>query len=142
VFDYHAYIVAHEVPYIPEPTHDPEPDEPAPEWVSLGEYTLTAYCLCVKCCGIWSAEHPSRAGTDYVHRTASGTVAEVGRTVGVNPNVIPYGTVIWIDGHGEFTAEDSGAIPRRSRVIDIYLGCHQTALDFGRQSAEVWAKKE
>lgn len=40
------------------------PSEPEPE--SLGEFVLTAYCTCVKCCGEWSAEHPSRIGTGYV----------------------------------------------------------------------------
>lgn len=54
----------------PEPIT--ETAAPEPELIELGEFKTTAYCTCVKCCGIWSAEHPSRVGTDYVQRTKSG----------------------------------------------------------------------
>ena len=103
--------------------------EPAAEWISLGEYTLLAYCPCNKCTGTYTT-------------TASGTIPMAGRTVAVNPNVIPYGSVVYIDGHGEYVAEDTGAVPRRSRVIDIFMECHETALEFGRKQAEVWVRAE
>ena len=109
------------------------------EWVSLGEYTLTAYCPCARCCGIWSAQHPSRRGTNFVQRSASGTIHKEGRTIAVNPAVIPYGSEVKINGH-IYIAEDTGGVPRRSKVIDIFFDCHQDALNFGRQSAEVWVK--
>ena len=56
------------VPDEPEPSpvrvEAPEPitetAAPEPELIELGEFKTTAYCTCVKCCGIWSAEHPSR----------------------------------------------------------------------------------
>ena len=109
------------------------------EWVSVGEYTLLAYCPCKLCCGIWSAEHPSRIGTDYVQRTASGTIPEAGRTIAVNPAVMPYGTEVMIDGH-VYIAEDTGGAARRARIIDIFMECHQSALEFGRQRAEIFIK--
>jgi len=109
------------------------------EWVSLGEYTLLAYCPCKLCCGIWSAEHPSRRGTDFVQRTASGTIPEAGRTIAVNPAVMPYGTEVMIDGH-VYIAEDTGGAARRARIIDIFMECHQSALEFGRQRAEIFIK--
>ena len=108
-------------------------------WVSLGYYTLLAYCPCVICCGIWSAEHPSRIGTDFVQLTASGTIPTAGRTIAVNPLIIPYGTQVKIDGH-VYIAEDTGTVPRRSRVIDIFHDCHDEAIQFGRQRAEVFVK--
>jgi len=109
------------------------------EWINLGYHTLLAYCPCVQCCGIWSAEHPSRIGTDFVQRTASGTIPTAGRTIAVNPAVIPYGTYVKINGH-IYIAEDTGAAVRRARIIDIFHDCHQEALEFGRQRAEVWIK--
>lgn len=110
------------------------------KWVSLGEYTLVAYCPCVLCCGIWSVEHPSRRDTGFVQRTASGTIPEAERTIAVNPAVIPFGTKVLINGH-VYIAEDTGAAPRRGRLIDIFKNCHYEALRFGRQSAEIWIKK-
>lgn len=87
----------------PEPIT--ETSAPEPELIELGEFKTTAYCTCVKCCGIWSAEHPSRVGTDYVQRTKSGTIPTADRTVSVDPDVIPLGTVLIIDGC-EYIAED------------------------------------
>ena len=36
----------------------PEPEESAPEKVCLGEYRITAYCACEKCCGEWAKNRP------------------------------------------------------------------------------------
>lgn len=110
--------------------------EPEPE--SLGEFVLTAYCPCVHCCGEWSAEHPSRIGTDYIQKTASGTIPTAGRTIGVDPSVIPFGTTVIINGH-EYVAEDRGGAIKGNK-IDIFFSDHAEALDFGRQTAEVFIK--
>lgn len=112
--------------------------EPVVEYKSLGEFTLTAYCPCVQCCGEWSADHPSRIGTDYVQKTASGTIPAQGRTIGVDTSVIPFGTVVLINGH-EYVAEDHGGAINGNR-IDIYFDSHDEALQFGRQTAEVYIK--
>lgn len=109
---------------------------PEPEIESLGEFVLTAYCPCVKCCGEWSAEHPSRVGTDYIQKTASGTIPTAGRTIGVDPSVIPFGTTVIIFGH-EYVAEDRGGAIKGNR-IDIFFDDHDEALEFGRQTAEVF----
>ena len=54
----------------PSPVDDTpqEPaEQPAEDYSSLdrleliGTFTATAYCPCVKCCGIWSEDHPSRS---------------------------------------------------------------------------------
>ena len=79
----------------PEPRVEmPEDSLPAEEYaycndVCLGLFELTAYCPCSACCG----------KNDGI--TATGTVATEGRTVAVDPTVIPYGTsieVIYADG--------------------------------------------
>ena len=108
--------------------------------VGLGEYTLTAYCPCVKCCGVWSKSHASRKGSGYVQKTASGTIPKAGRTVGVDPNIIPYGTEIYIDGHGWYVAEDTGSAIKNKKNIDIYMTTHSKARAFGKQKAEIFTK--
>lgn len=115
----------------------PEPT-PVIEYESLGEFTLTAYCPCVKCCGEWSAEHPSRIGTDYIQKTASGTIPTAGRTIGVDTSVIPFGTIVVINEH-EYVAEDRGGAINGNKV-DIYFESHEEALEFGRQMAEIFIK--
>lgn len=87
----------------------------------LGTYELTAYCACMSCCG----------KTDGI--TASGTQATAGRTVGCNS--LPLGTVISINGH-QYVVEDRGGMS--DNVIDIFFDSHEEALNFGRQSAEVY----
>lgn len=114
--------------------------ETEPEPILLGAFKTTAYCTCVKCCGIWSQEHPSRVGTDYVQRTKSGTIPTEGRTVAVDPDVIPFGTVLIIDGR-EYIAEDSGAAVKGS-VVDIYFASHEAAVNYGVQTKTIYIKGE
>src|SRR5262249_14731868 len=53
--------------------------------------------------------------------TATGTLARAGRTVAVDPKVIPLGSRIFIEGLGERIAEDVGGAVR-GKHIDVYLG--------------------
>lgn len=124
-------------PEVSEPAVE-EPETPAP--IELGEFKTTAYCTCVKCCGIWSQDHPSRAGTDYVQKTASGTIPTAGRTVAVDTDVIPFGTVLIIDGH-EYVAEDTGSAVN-GNVIDIYFDSHESACEYGVQYKTIYIKGE
>ena len=114
------------------------PEMPEPEYISLGEFILTAYCSCVKCCGVWSMEHPSRIGTDYVQTTASGTIPNTNKTIGVDPKIISLGSTVIIGGH-EYTAEDKGGNIKGNR-IDIFFNTHLEAIEFGRQTAEIYIK--
>ena len=94
-------------------------------WKSLGEYILTAYCPCEKCCGQWANGI-----------TSTGTIAKAGRTIAVDPKVIPYGSQVKI-GDTVYTAEDCGGAIK-GNDIDIYFDSHQLALEFGRQKQEVY----
>ena len=96
---------------------------------------VTAYCSCVKCCGVWSKDHPSRQGTDYEQHTTSGTIPVAGRTVAVDPDIIPLGSKILIDGH-EYIAEDTGSGVKGNH-IDIYFDSHEEALEWGVRTLEV-----
>ena len=52
--------------------------------------------------------------------TYTGTMATEGRTIAVDPNVIPLGTRVYIDGYGERIAEDIGGAIKGNK-IDIYV---------------------
>ena len=86
-------------------------------------FTITYYCPCEQCCG----------KSDKI--TASGTIATEGRTIAVDPNVIPLGTTVTIGGH-DYIAEDiGGAI--KGLHIDIFVNDHNRALKLGKHEAEV-----
>ena len=100
-----------------------------PELVGLGIYTITAYCPCERCCG--------KSPDDPLYGvTATGAVATEGRTIAVDPEVIPYGTVVYIDGQA-YTAEDCGGGIRGSQ-IDLFFNSHEAAREWGVQEREVW----
>lgn len=67
---------------MPEPTIETEPEEIEPVLEELGEFRLTAYCACRKCCG----KNPGDFGYGV---TASGAVVEAGRTIAVDSSVMP-----------------------------------------------------
>lgn len=117
------------------PPTEPEPDE---TWESLGTYTLTAYCPCEQCCGIYGANRPTDENGDPIVYTSIGAVARAGTTIAVDPSIIPYGSEVKINGH-VYIAQDTGGAMRGNRV-DIYFTDHQEALNFGRQTAEVFLK--
>lgn len=97
--------------------------------------TATAYCSCPKCCGVWSEEHPSRIGTDYKQTTYTGTEPTEGRTIAVDPDVIPLGSEVIINGD-TYVAEDIGGAIKGNH-IDIYFDSHEAALEWGKQDIEV-----
>lgn len=99
--------------------------EPVPEIVSLGAFTLTHYCPCELCCGEWAD------GLTYTE-----TVATEGRTIAVDPDVIPLGSTVEIDGQ-QYIAEDIGAAIQGNR-IDIFMNSHEAALVEGIKTAEVF----
>ena len=105
-----------------EPTQTPEP-----KITSLGEYKLTAYCACKKCCG----------KTDGI--TASGVRAREGVTVAADTSVLPFGTTLLIDNH-EYIVQDVGGAIKGNR-IDVYFESHEEALQFGVQYKEIFLKE-
>lgn len=88
----------------------------------IGECTITAYCPCEECCGQWA---------DGL--TATGLPAVPG-VVAVDPEVIPMGSTVIIDGQ-RYLAADSGVT---GLWVDIAVAEHQKAIDRGVSSAEVW----
>ena len=124
------------VPSLPS-TEAEKPEEiEMPEAINLGEYKLTAYCSCKKCCGKWATIRPTDKNGNQIVYTASGTIAEAGRTIAVDPSVIPYGSAVEINGH-LYIAEDCGGAIKGNR-IDVYFDDHNEALAFGVQYAEIF----
>lgn len=111
----------------PQASAEPEPAEPA--WT---EYEATAYCACEKCCGVWGENRP-----DGVVYTASGAVAEEGVTIAADWDVLPPGTVVFIDGLGERVVQDRGGAIK-GNAVDVYFEDHDEALVFGRQTVRLY----
>lgn len=103
-----------------------EESESAQPAMQSGTFTAYAYCACEKCCGKWA----------QYGLTASGTVPRQGRTIAVDPEVIPLGSRVWIDGVGGYIAEDTGTGIDGS-AIDVYHDSHDAALEWGRREVTV-----
>ena len=124
----YAAVTVEEAPAAYDPAWDIPASEPAAcDDVFLGEYTLTS------CCG----------KDDGI--TATGTLAAEGRTIAVDPRVIPYGSrvlLIFPDGtQHTYIAEDCGSGVNGNH-IDVFFSDHQAARVFGVQSAMVYVGKE
>lgn len=91
----------------------------------LGEFEVTGYCSCSKCCG-------------YKEKrlTKMETVPRSSYTVAVDPDVIPLGSKIEIDGT-VYLAEDTGK-KIKGNIIDIYFDTHEEALIYGRKTKKVY----
>lgn len=87
------------------------------------------------------------SGTAYTANpgaiTSTGTAPRYG-TVAVNPNIIPYGTKMYIvstDGfiYGYATASDTGgALRQGTALVDLYMNSTQECYSFGRRNVKVY----
>lgn len=133
VITYEEYLATYEPSESPTIDFDVEVKEQVGEIEELltvkesvaAVYKVTAYCPCPKCCGEWSD------GFTY-----TGDLAHEGTTIAVDPEVIPLGTIVYIEGVGERIAQDiGGAIDGND--IDLFFYSHEAALAFGIQYLEV-----
>ena len=97
--------------------------------VYLGNFKITHYCACTKCCG------KNAQGI-----TASGKKVEENKTIAVDPNVIKLGSKVYIDGYGYMEAQDTGSAIK-GNIIDVYVADHQEALNLGVVYTDVWLVK-
>lgn len=95
--------------------------------VYMGDFKLTHYC---------PGYHGEPCGTGN-GLTATGTTVTAGRTIAVDPKVIPYGTRVYIEGYGWRTAEDCGGGVKGNH-IDIAMGSHDEASSSGVKNGGVW----
>jgi uncharacterized protein YabE (DUF348 family)/3D (Asp-Asp-Asp) domain-containing protein len=91
----------------------------------LKNVTLTAYSAGFESTGK-TEDHPQYG------ITASGTRVKEGRTIAVDPNVIPLGWWVYIEGIGFRRAEDKGSAIK-GKKIDIYYDSEAKAERFGKK---------
>jgi uncharacterized protein YabE (DUF348 family)/3D (Asp-Asp-Asp) domain-containing protein len=107
---------------------------PAPQTVSkdgldftakkvLKNVTLTAYSAGEESTG-------KKKGDPGYGKTASGTTVQQGRTIAVDPDVIPLGWWVYIDGIGLRRAEDTGGAIKGNK-IDVYYDSEAYVKRFG-----------
>lgn len=58
------------------------------------------------------------------------------KVISVDPNVIPLGSRVWVEGYGEAIAGDTGGAIKGNK-IDIFIPSKQAALDWGRKVVKV-----
>lgn len=121
-----AEIIQHPI----ESVQETKEVKPVEEWISLGEFRITFYCPCEKCCGKWSG----------MGITATGEPIEFNRTIAVDPTVIPYYSEIKIDGLDyQYQATDCGGAIKNNE-IDVLVENHETALNYGVMYTQVYMK--
>lgn len=95
-------------------------------WRYIGTCTVTAYCPCEECCGEWAGG-----------LTSTGVPAVPG-IVAVDPEVIPLGSTVIIDGQ-QYRAADTGVT---GYCVDVCMAEHRETVAFGVQQMEVWIETE
>ncbi|WP_232699006.1 3D domain-containing protein [Brevibacillus daliensis] len=75
--------------------------------------------------------YTANAGGGY-GKTATGVKATVGRTVAVDPKVVPLGWWVYIEGIGYRRAEDTGGAIKGNKM-DVFLESDSEAVKFGRK---------
>ncbi len=94
----------------------------------VGEFTVTAYCSCPKCCG-----------KGAMGLTASGKHVQRGM-IAADWSVLPRGTRVQLSAFpGQtFVVEDTGSAIVGNR-IDVWFPSHRAALEFGlHREVKVW----
>lgn len=105
----------------PAPKQETKKAEPSGYTFTAEATAYTAYC--VGCSGI------TRTGIDLRNNPHLKVIA-------VDPNVIPLGSRVYVEGYGEAIAGDTGGAIKGNR-IDIFMPSKDAALSFGRQNVKV-----
>lgn len=86
--------------------------------------TSTAYTAsCAGCSGITATGINLKTNTNQ-------------KVISVDPNVIPLGSRVWVEGYGEAIAGDTGGAIKGNK-IDIFIPSKQEALNWGRKTVKV-----
>lgn len=119
----------HGDPPIEIPTVEEHPDaqEVSPKRFYIGDFRLTTYCSCYKCCDKWALNRPKDENGKEIVYGAAGIRLVEGVSIAVDPDVISYGTVVEFDGK-TWIAHDTGGAIKGAR-IDVYFESHERALN-------------
>ena len=102
-----------------------------PKMTYFGEFKLTSYCPCMKCCG----------KTDGI--TYSGVKAVQGVTIAADIRKLPIGTKVYIEGLGERIVQDIGGAIKGNK-IDVFYNKHSDCYntEANRTGVKVWIIEE
>ena len=90
------------------------------------EMTVTATAYTAYCAGC--------SGTTYTGIDLRANPNQ--KVIAVDPNVIPLGSRVWVEGYGEAIAGDiGGAI--KGNIIDVFLESKQDAYNWGRRTVKI-----
>lgn len=94
----------------------------------LGEFSCTAYC---------SEQYEHICGTgDGI--TASGAPVQAGVTVAADPDILPLGSAVYIEGVGLRYVQDTGSAVK-GKALDVAVDTHSEALTWsGYGTHRVW----
>lgn len=118
---------------IQRPATAAEPRSPEPvmahvesqQRIFAGEFAVYAYC---------AEQYPHICGGNP---TASGEPVTPGVTIAADPDVLPLGTRVYIDGIGERVVQDTGGAIKGHK-IDLAVESHQEAAEFGCKTAKIY----
>ncbi|MGM0844795.1 MAG: LysM peptidoglycan-binding domain-containing protein [Bacillota bacterium] len=107
-----------------QPTETPVNTQPTQEAANAITVSATAYTAsCEGCSGI------TKTGVDLIANPDAKVIA-------VDPNVIPLGTEVYVEGYGYATAQDIGGAIKGNK-IDVFIPERQDALAWGVRSVKV-----
>jgi len=100
--------------------------------LNVGEFTATSYAPSAGGINIWK---PLNASRSYVPRTSTGSIPcrEIFAT---DPNIIPLGSKMWVEGYGYGVAGDTGGAIIGNRV-DVFAETYTEAMEWGKRSMRV-----
>lgn len=125
----------------PEPEPEPVYEAPAPAYTS--EVALDAN-------GTPISYSQVLTGSSCAYTASAGSLTSTGRTaavglVAVNPDIIPYGTELYItstDGSKVYgyaiAADTGGAVMRGSIIVDLFMNTESDCYDWGRRDVNVY----
>ncbi len=98
------------------------PDKPREKW------RITAYCGCATCCGKYAYNRPEG-------KVVGAAGVELVQGVSCAARGLPLGTIVRIDGIGEFIVQDRTGKEQAelydNKLIDLYFADHEAARAFG-----------
>ncbi|MDZ5711285.1 3D domain-containing protein [Jeotgalibacillus haloalkalitolerans] len=99
-------------------------EAPSSEAAQEMTVTATAYtAYCAGCSGVTATGIDLRSNPDQ-------------KVIAVDPNVIPLGSRVWVEGYGEAIAGDTGGAIKGNK-IDLFIPSQQDALNYGVQTVDI-----
>ena len=103
------------------------------------EYTTNQKVIGIKTNNKYQGQRLTVNATAYYNDpiTYTGTVPKVGRTIAVDPDVIPLGSKVYIPHFNKvFIAEDTGSAIKGNK-IDIYMNTYNECMSWGIRQIDI-----